>query len=466
MRTIVEAARTLLICRNLPKPLWAEAVNTAVHVLNRTMRSNVEGKTPYQVWFNKNINLNYLKIFGTKCHVHMPKQNRRKWDAKSKEGYFVGYDGCTKGYRIWFPNVKKIETHRDVVFESEHTIQSMKNDEQEGQCIGFEEDSQDEDIDMEEEDEQNEEKDIDTEETQNDGSEGNMTEDEENEEKDVSQDMEEHQENNEHGNPHPTYTLRDRQTINPPDRYGNFFRHSSLITQAEQITSYEEAMQGNESPKWKKAMREELEALTKNQTWKLVEPPRNDKILDNKWVLKIKSSPDGGIGSFKARLVARGFKQEKGQDYDEIFSPVARFESIRTILAIAAAERMHKIQIDVETAFLNGTLEKEVYMEQPKGFEDGTGRVCKLQKSLYGLKQAARCWNSRLVEILREIGMYQTKSDPSVFINKDRSIIIAIFVDDGIIVSKDKENIAKIIRHLKRKVEVKTSELSLFLGLF
>lgn len=122
----------------------------------------------------------------------------------------------------------------------------------------------------------------------------------------------------------------------------------------------------------------------------------------------------------KARLVVRGFKQEKGQDYDEIFSPVARFESIRTILAIAAAKRIHKAQIDVKTAFLNGTLEEEIYMRQPKGFEDGTGKVCKLQKSLYGLKQATRCWNSKLVEVLKEIGMYPTKTRNNPFFPRTR----------------------------------------------
>lgn len=110
MRTIVEAARTMLLNKSLSKSLWAEAVNAAVHVINRTARGNKEGSSPYQVWYNKIIKLNYLKVFGTKCHVHIPKQSRKKWDAKSKEGFFVGYDGRTKGYRIWFSDTKEKRT--------------------------------------------------------------------------------------------------------------------------------------------------------------------------------------------------------------------------------------------------------------------------------------------------------------------------------------------------------------------
>lgn len=211
-------------------------------------------------------------------------------------------------------------------------------------------------------------------------------------------------------------------------------------------------------------MQEELDALEKNATWKLVESPQYVKILNNKWVLKIKLKPGGKLDRYKARLVVRSFKQEEGRDYDEKFSPMARFESIRVILALAASERMHKMQFDIKTAFLNGTLEEDIYMKQPQGFENGTGRVCKLQKSLYGLKQAARYWNNELVRTLKEIGN-STKSDQSVFVNKDCTTILAIYVDDGLLVSKNKENIANVIKHIKQKFEVKTSNLSLFLGI-
>lgn len=116
---MTEAARTMLIAKNLPKYLWAEAINTAAHVINRTGNSQDQDKFPYEVWFGKDIKIRYLKIFGTKCYTHIPKQNRKKWDSKAKEGIFVGYDGCTKGYRIWYPETNKIETHRDIIFESD-----------------------------------------------------------------------------------------------------------------------------------------------------------------------------------------------------------------------------------------------------------------------------------------------------------------------------------------------------------
>ena len=139
-------------------------------------------------------------------------------------------------------------------------------------------------------------------------------------------------------------------------------------------------------------MEEEIEFMKTNQVWDLVDLPLGRKSIGNKWVLKIKSKADGTIDRYKAQLVAEGYAQKEGIDYEETFSPVVRFASVRLILAIVAKMELELYQMDVKTAFLNGELDEEIYMDQPLGFESkGEERkVCKLKRSIYGLKQASR----------------------------------------------------------------------------
>lgn len=232
--------------------------------------------------------------------------------------------------------------------------------------------------------------------------------------------------------------------------------------------SYKQAMEGDNSKEWTDAMKEEYESLIKNNTWKLVDRPNGQSIVSNRWIFKIKRKSDDSIDRFKARLVARGFTQEYGVDYDETFSPVVRFTSIRVILAIAANRKMKLRQFDVKTAFLNGELDETVYMEQPVGFNDGTGRVCKLEKSLYGLKQASRCWNKKFTKFIRKFGLRPCKADPCVFVgnlNNNNLIILAIHVDDGIIVSEKEDGINSVIEYLQTHFEIKQMDVGVFLGL-
>jgi len=137
----------------------------------------------------------------------------------------------------------------------------------------------------------------------------------------------------------------------------------------------------------------------------------------------------------------QGFTQRPGIDYGETFSPVVKFSSIRPILAVAAATGMHLAQFDVKTAFLHGDLQEDVYMTQPKGFEDRSDRVCKLKKALYGLKQSARCWNRKFTDCLKEFNLRATEADPCVFTADSckEKLILAIYIDDGFIASTCRE---------------------------
>lgn len=161
------------------------------------------------------------------------------------------------------------------------------------------------------------------------------------------------------------------------------------------VDSYATAMQSVNRDEWKNAMDDEMKSLADNNTWELVSIPEGRKVIDNRWVYRVKLTTDGAVDKFKARLVARGFTQEAGIDFTETYSLVARFDTIRVVLSVAASEKLSLAHFDVKTAFLYGDLDEVIYMKQPTGYEDGTNRVCMLKKSLYGLKQAPRCWNRK-----------------------------------------------------------------------
>lgn len=163
----------------------------------------------------------------------------------------------------------------------------------------------------------------------------------------------------------------------------------------------------------------------------------------------------------------RGFTQQYGIDYEETFSPVVKFTSVRSILAMAAAEGLKTKQFDVTTAFLYGELSEDIYMKQPQGYEDGTENVCRLLKSLYGLKQASRCWNHKFTKFLQSFDLKATTSDTCVFVsqNDNRKIVLGIFIDDGIIAATDERDISNLIEHLTKHFEIRVLDAKYFIGL-
>ena len=153
-------------------------------------------------------------------------------------------------------------------------------------------------------------------------------------------------------------------------------------------------------------MNEEIEQIERSKTWTLVPEPKDKNVIGTKWVFKNKLKEDGKVSRNKERLVCKGYSQEEGIDYGEIFSPVARLEGVRNLFAYVAHKGFKVYQMDVKFAFLNGIIDEEVYIEQPKGFVDPNKRdmVCKLHKALYGLKQAPQAWYERLHNYLLKIG--------------------------------------------------------------
>ncbi|KAJ9566883.1 hypothetical protein OSB04_002849, partial [Centaurea solstitialis] len=209
-----------------------------------------------------------------------------------------------------------------------------------------------------------------------------------------------------------------------PDRYLTF-----LVSQdsgdLNEPTSYGEAVSGNESEQWQEAMKAEMQSMYDNQVWELTDLALYCRAVGRKWVFKKKTDMDGNVHTFKARLVAKGFTQTHGIDYDETFSPVAMLKSIRILMAISVYFNYEIWQMNVKTAFLNGKLTEDVYMEQPEGFEDpkNPNKVCKLLQSIYGLKQASRSWNLHFDERIKEFGFTKSEFEPCVYTKFSGSIV-------------------------------------------
>ncbi|RWR92156.1 Gag-protease-integrase-RT-RNaseH polyprotein [Cinnamomum micranthum f. kanehirae] len=182
--------------------------------------------------------------------------------------------------------------------------------------------------------------------------------------------------------------------------------------------SYKQAIKDVNSSKWIDAMKDELKSMDENQVWEVVQLPPGHKPVGCKWVFKTKRDCKGNIERHKARLVAKGFNQKEGIDYTETFSPVSRKDSLRIVMALVAHYDLELHQMDVKTAFLNGDLEEEVYMCQPEGFiiEDQEDMVCKLKKSIYGLKQASRQWYLKFHEIITDFDFKENIVDPCIYL--------------------------------------------------
>ncbi|XP_071909660.1 uncharacterized protein [Coffea arabica] len=222
---------------------------------------------------------------------------------------------------------------------------------------------------------------------------------------------------------------------------------------------------------WKSAVFEEMEALRKNDTWDVVELPREKKIVGCKWVFTVKSKADGTVERYKARLVAKGFTQTHGIDYQETFAPVAKINSIRVLLSLAINANWPLYQLDVKNAFLNGDLEEEVFMSLPPGFVDkyGVGKVCKLKKSLYGLKQSPRAWFERFSKVVKKFGFLQSQADHTLFYRHSKEgkvAILIVYVDDIILTGDDCGGLENLKKFLAKEFEIKDlGNLKYFLGM-
>ncbi|KAG5673868.1 hypothetical protein PVAND_003879 [Polypedilum vanderplanki] len=448
-RTLMEAARTMLFDSKLPKFLWTEAVNEACYNQNRLV-SKLRSETPYEVYYKRKQYFKDFHIFGSDVYVMIPDQVRRN-PIK---------DQVIKDYQIEefsdnIPNEDKIEDSSNEEKYNQEPELSKENLQFDPEDL-FELTPPKEQI-------------------QNQGINANQDEPNQNEEKDIDEEF------------HDAIEEQEQLPIQEPEviQIEDEVRRSGRVTAGKlpshlkdyelyQVLSinseprtYKQAIQSEDKDKWIAAMDQEIKSLCDNDAWCLVDLPVGRKAVGSKWVFKKKEDQEGNIIEYKARLVAQGYSQKYGEDYDEVFAPVTRSSTFRLLLAVSGRRKYYVKQFDIKTAFLNGELKEEIYLKQPPGYEINN-QVLRLKKSLYGLKQAARVWNQTIHQVLIQDGFIQSQADMCFYIKNldNKSCYLIIHVDDILIAGSDLEIISQTQATLSKHFQVKDlGTVKFFLGI-
>ena len=455
-RTLMDMVRSMLANSNLPEFLWTEALKTAVHILNRVPSKSVP-KTPYEIWTGRKPSLRYLRVWGCPAEAKLYNPQSRKLDLKTISCFFIGYPERSKGYRFYCPS------HSTRIVETRHAeFLENANNSGSGSFRRIElQEARDEtpiihvpipiNVPLD---------------TSNDHL--------------IAQD---HPNNVEENEPNPEINVepqetqqllrrsqRHRQPTNFDDYYTYLNEADFDLGKCNDPESYEDAINCDQSAHWREAMNDELNSMSKNNVWELAELPKGAKPVGCKWVFKTKLDPNGNVERYKARLVAKGYTQKEGIDYKETFSPVSRKDSLRIVMALVAHFDLELHQMDVKTAFLNGDLHEDVFMAQPQGFKSKGQEhlVCKLKKSIYGLKQASRQWYLKFDEVMKKHNFIKNLVDQCVYLKMSGSnfIILVLYVDDILLASNNIDLLHESKRFLSRNFDMKDlGEASYVIGI-
>ena len=450
-RTLVSLVRSMLQHKGLCKSLWAEALSTAVYVRNRVTCSALGSNlTPHHIWKHSSPVLAHLRVFGSRCWYTVPKEKLRKLDARARIAIFVGYSEQSKAYKLIDIETRKVIVSRDVRFDEHSTVQFDRMSD--GVTVEPSEDEEVMELGSSNQDD-SAEKSI-----------GSPINDSENEDPqyDSSIDAITDITSSTH-NPPGDRPKRERR---PPGEWWKACLASDQIYQAmvskEAPTSYKKAVNGPDAEFWKKGIKAELDSLHKHNTWTYVPRSQARNVLACRWVFALKLAMLASGKSEpvpKGRVVAKGFQQVQGVDYFETFAPVIKFTSIRGFLAKVAHEDLEMHQMDVKTAFLNGLLKEEIFMEVPEGVEHGLQGdvVCKLKRSLYGTKQAPRCWNDTINSFFIDLGFTRNDADPCLYVKWDRGslMMVGLYVDDMLLAAKTRDRVDWMKHKLKERFDMK-----------
>jgi hypothetical protein len=401
---------------SLDKRYWGEAVMTANYVRNRTI-SLVHGKTPFELFTGSKPSADHLRVFGSKVFSHVPAQRRKKLDPVAKElGLFLGYEPRTKGYRILRgTDGRVVVSNLDVTFKEEvaSPVVSLLEEKESAPCVTVTAD-------------------------QSSVPKGEGSREEIQGENQGDNQGEILGENLEV--PPEAVQEKPRRVQKPNSLYpesewvkANVARETSKRLEPQ---TYEEALDGEGSELWQKAMDDEMASLLENKTWEIETVPEGAKPVPVKSVYKFKTDANGNVERYKARVCAKGFRQKHGIDFEEVFAPVSRQPTVRALLSVAAMQSLEVEQLDVKTAFLNGDLKEDVWIEQPAGYtEGGPGKACHLRTALYGLKQAPRAWHLKLTSEMEKVGLNPSDADPALFVKKTETepFYATVWVDDCLI---------------------------------
>ncbi|CAH9109373.1 unnamed protein product [Cuscuta epithymum] len=528
-RHILDMARTLRFHAHLPIHFWGECVLTAGYLINRLPTPILENKSPYELLYHKLPMYDHLRVFGCLCYAHSKDQSGDKFAARGLKCVFLGYAYSQKGWKVYDLVSHRHFVSRDITFvenqfpyahyerpsislnnevphygknsilDAEQLLYSphIEDDREHFETTGgnpllppsvsHAEDSHSANTNAAVF-ENNTPQDTDVHNANN----GEGSSPDTSHATDTAGGQLRRGERSRHKPVwHKDYAIQlntmkmetlpfahstptvDSGNPYPLSHYVNYNRFSvrhrafiAAISASKEPGTYREAAS---DPHWRAAMQQEIAALERTGTWTLQDLPPGKKPIFCKWVYKIKYKSDGTIDRYKARLVVCGNKQVQGIDYNETFAPVAKMVTVRTILAIAASRAWEIHQMDVDNAFLHGDLNEEVYMHLPPGYTASTpGKVCRLLRSLYGLRQAPRCWFSKLTTALISYGFSQSHADYSLFTLKRGShmLCVLVYVDDLLITGTSKSMICAFKTHLAKTFPIKDLvHMKYFLGL-
>ncbi|KAI3715218.1 hypothetical protein L6452_22190 [Arctium lappa] len=514
-RTLIEAARSMLADSKLPITFWAEVVNTVCYVQNRVLVVKPKNKTPYELLNKRKPFIGFFKPFGCPCTILNTKTHLGKFDSKADDGFFFGYSAQSKAYRVFNSSSRIIEKSDNVKCNENSPnpigsgpqllfdIDSLTN------YLGFSSDNHVGSGSRGSGDDQVQdiipqsvifpipimnpveicEKETVTEPIQSE-EERRDEENQEHEEPEVaavipSADL--NDSNLDVGiNEEPSHQTRTQKNhppelvigdITSPMMTRNQSRLQDLQDQQHTILSCflsqiepKKTYDGMKDSSWIEAMLEELLQFKVQDVWDLVDLPKGNRAIGTKWIFRNKKDERGIVIRNKARLVEQGYTQEEGINYEEVFAPVARVEAIRVFLAYASYMKFKVYQMDVNSAFLYGTIDEEVYVCQPPGFENPLypDRVYKLKKALYDLHQAPRAWYDTLSTYFLENGFDRGIIDKTLFIKRSKkdTLLVQIYVDD-IIFGSTKDQMCRDFEELMHKSFKMSSmgELTFFLRL-
>ncbi len=482
-RTLIELVRAMLIAKDLPSFLWDEAVSHATYIRNRSLTRALKGKTPYEAWTGKKPDVSHFREFGCDVWVLDESKNRSKLAPKSKKMVFMGFMDGSKAVRYWDKTSRNVKVSRNVSFNDneeprELEVVEVPGLQAEGEVKGNlapkttnEQPKKDEELTQEAEIE------IETPGAQNLRTRTTKIDYRQLNDPQLRQPNFRAKQQSPSISPPETskkeITTKEKTNLAMGTLWKALLEEEDFVfrtTEDDLPKNYDEAIAGDEGEKWKAAMDEEIGTLGKMGTWKLEDLPTDRNPVGCKWVFLRKRDEHGQITKYKARLVAQGFSQKPGTDYsnDGTFAPVMRFETLRTLLAYSAVNNLKLRQFDVKGAYLHGRLTETVYMTQPPGYGDGSGRSCLLLRSIYGLKQAGNVWNQELNRVLDKIDFVQLRTDYCCYIRRqdDDFTILLVWVDDFISLSTMELLNDSTEQNLKAHFEIKSLGLPrLLLGM-
>ncbi|GKB01534.1 ribonuclease H-like domain, reverse transcriptase, RNA-dependent DNA polymerase [Tanacetum coccineum] len=474
-RTIMSTTRCMMKATNMPQNFWAEAVRHAIYILNSVPTKALEDITPYEAIKQRKPNLENLRVFGCIAYAKVPSQHLTKLDDRSIKMVYLGNEQGSKAYRLFDPTTQRVCVSRDVKFKENETwdwkdyISEHTDDEPEwtdfriGNLEVTNKHHDHETQPLEEDNEFPNNNDDDYASPRNSPLHPQTPHTPSTHSSEINSQVTPNTSTQ-------SYYQSDNESIQIMDSPSHFDHTSvrgfrtlkdlyenteELLLAEDEPKNYKEA---SSDQKWIEAMKVELDSINRNNTWKLTTLPKGHKAIGLKWVFKTKRDANGNIIKHKARLVAKGYIQEHGIDFEEVFAPVARMETIRLLLAIAANNKWEVHHLDVKSAFLHGDLKEEVYVTQPEGFikRQDNGKVYRLIKALYGLRQAPRAWNINLDNTFKSLDFKKCALEQAIYTkkSKDSILLIGVYVDDLIITGTPKKEIDKFKAQMEEKFEM------------